>query len=81
MLKEREMWYHNLKEKYPNGVWCEVWDETNVKYHKVVIEYHEKSPYPFETLTGNYPYARPLTKEEAKQLAPEIIDDTNLKEE
>jgi len=27
MWEVEELWYERFKEKYPNGVYCEVWDE------------------------------------------------------
>ena len=67
----KEEWYENFKKKYPNGVWCKVWDDIdkNIKHYRVVIDYKKNLPFPFITQLGSYTYAEPT-----KEGAPVIIE-------
>ena len=71
----KEEWYKNLKEKYPNGVWCWVWNKKGYEMKAVITNYYKKKDsHPFVTTSGwCYEHAEPLTEEEAKEVAPAVI--------
>jgi len=72
----KKEWYEgDFKKKYPNGVWCWVWDKEDDKIKAVVTNYDKDVPYPFVTTSWCcYKYAKPLTKKEAKEITPAIIE-------